>query len=180
MPFGQGLFERFLADFREVEKNMCHETLSIHFTLSVHEAWKRVQQRAEEEGRYFEKDITEKYLTCLSEWLANVWQKSPTSKPPMLVCQCRCVPASNSTLFQQNQPRYYEKLYKGRPDVIKIDSNQPSDEMRRCVADELEHPPEGKYTKPWQQVLEEKGFPASKTQELLDGIIGWFRNPSNA
>ena len=37
-------------------------TLILHFRLTVEEGMRRIQQRAEEEGREFEKEITEEYL----------------------------------------------------------------------------------------------------------------------
>ena len=40
-------------------------TLILHFRLTVEEAMRRIQQRAEEEGREFEKEITEEYLKDL-------------------------------------------------------------------------------------------------------------------
>ena len=68
-------------------------------------------------------------------------------------------------------PRKYEELYQGREDVIIIDSAQPTDEMRRDVADQLQ-----RRSEEWCKVLRSKGFPASQ----LDHIIGWFRSPANA
>lgn len=65
----------------------------------------------------------------------------------------------------------YESLYEGREDVIVIDSNMPTDEIKREVADKLENNEE-KYCK----VLKAKGFPEAQARRLLALMISCFKN----
>ena len=56
-------------------------------------------------------------------------------------------------------------------DVIVIDSNMPTDEIKREVADKLENNEE-KY----REVLKAKGFPETQTRRLLALMISCFKN----
>ena len=56
-------------------------------------------------------------------------------------------------------------------DVIVIDSNMPTDEIKREVADKLENNEE-KYCK----VLKAKGFPEAQARRLLALMISCFKN----
>ena len=56
-------------------------------------------------------------------------------------------------------------------DVIVIDSNMPTDEIKREVADKLENNEE-KY----REVLKAKGFPEAQTRRLLALMISCFKN----
>ena len=65
--------------------------------------------------------------------------------------------------------RKYEELYSNRDDVIIIRSDDPRDEMRRQVVDQLV-----KHKEKYRRVLESKGFAASETENLLALITSWF------
>ena len=53
---------------------MCHQpTLTVYFRLPVDEAMRRIQKRAKEEDRFFEKDITLKYLESLHSHLGKLF-----------------------------------------------------------------------------------------------------------
>ena len=69
----QGEFKKFMADLSQMNADVAHKpTLVLYFRLSVEEAMRRIKKRAEEEGREFEKEITEEYLQeldCMYEEL---------------------------------------------------------------------------------------------------------------
>lgn len=73
--------------------------------------------------------------------------------------------------YLRNLLAKYESLYEGRKDVIVIDSNMPTDEIKREVADKLENNEE-KYCK----VLKAKGFPEAQARRLLALMISCFKN----
>jgi len=69
----EGEFKKFMADLSQMNADVAHKpTLVLYFRLSVEEAMRRIKKRAEEEGREFEKEITEEYLQeldCMYEEL---------------------------------------------------------------------------------------------------------------
>ena len=59
----QGEFKKFMADLSQMNADVAHKpTLVLYFRLSVEDSMRRIKKRAEEEGREFEKEITEEYL----------------------------------------------------------------------------------------------------------------------
>lgn len=61
-----------MADLRQMNADVAHEpTLVLYFRLPVEETMRRIQRRAEREGRKFEKGITKEYL----EQLESLYEK---------------------------------------------------------------------------------------------------------
>ena len=73
--------------------------------------------------------------------------------------------------YLQQLDSRYEKLYKDRKDVIRIDSNAPPDEIKREVADHLKD-----NAAKYHRVLEDKGLSKEEAEELLMRITSCFVN----
>lgn len=64
-----------MADLSQMNADVAHKpTLVLYFRLSVEEAMRRIKKRADEEGREFEKEITEEYLQELDSLYEELYK----------------------------------------------------------------------------------------------------------
>ena len=64
-----------MADLSQINADVAHKpTLVLYLRLTVDEAMRRIKRRAEEEGREFEKDITEEYLQELDSMYEELYK----------------------------------------------------------------------------------------------------------
>ena len=71
----QGEFKKFMADLSQMNADVAHKpTLVLYFRLSVEDSMRRIKKRAEEEGREFEKEITEEYLRELDSMYEELYK----------------------------------------------------------------------------------------------------------